>query len=97
MQMIFVGVLGLVTIAIVFALQNAYVVAVTFLLWKFSMSLALLLLITFVLGVLVSIATSLPSRFRNKRIIADQRKAIKEMGNSMAEDKEVLKPSKFIN
>ena len=47
-------------IAIVFALQNAAPVTVSFLFWKFEASLALVLLLTFALGVVVSALISIP-------------------------------------
>jgi len=47
--------------AIVFALQNTAVVALSFLGWEFQSSLALLVLITLGVGILISLLVSIPS------------------------------------
>lgn len=46
--------------ALAFAIQNTSLVTVTFLMWRFESSLALVLLIAFALGVLVSALLFLP-------------------------------------
>ena len=57
-------------LAVVFALQNASPVVVSLLSWRVEINLALLLLITFTLGVLTSLMVSIPAmllRWRRKR------------------------------
>jgi uncharacterized integral membrane protein len=54
MQSFLIGALGLAILTVIFALQNPIPVGVTFLVWKFEGSLALVLMLTFTLGVLVS-------------------------------------------
>lgn len=57
---LFVGfVLG--AAAILFALQNNEIVALTFLGWQFESSLALLVLVALATGVLISVLVSIPS------------------------------------
>ena len=65
--MIFPLIIGFVLGAavIVFALQNTAVVALMFLGWQFESSLALLVLITFAAGVLISLLVSIPSALKD--------------------------------
>jgi uncharacterized integral membrane protein len=60
----------------VFALQNAIPISVSFLLWKIDGSLALVLLITFALGCLVSFLVLIPSTVRRRRAFSQQNKQI---------------------
>jgi len=51
--------------ALLFALQNTGVTALTFLGWQFESSLALLILIAFAAGALTALLVSLPSALRD--------------------------------
>lgn len=51
--------------AILFALQNTAVVALTFLGWQFESSLALLVLIALMVGVVISFLVSIPSAVKD--------------------------------
>ncbi len=53
-------------LAVVFALQNAVPITVSFLTWKFESSLALVLLITISLGVIMSLLVSVPSMIKTR-------------------------------
>ncbi len=66
-------------LAIIFAVQNAAPVTVTFLLWQFQGSLALILLLTFVLGVMVALLAVLPGIVRRSREIAGYKKKLAEV------------------
>lgn len=66
-------------LAIIFAVQNAAPVTVTFLLWQFQGSLALILLLTFVLGVVVAMLAALPGMVRRSSEIAGYKKKLAEM------------------
>jgi lipopolysaccharide assembly protein A len=46
--------------SIIFAVQNSFVVNVTFLLWSFQLSMALLLVITFGIGVVLTLMLLAP-------------------------------------
>ena len=70
-------------VASVFALQNAILVTVTFLAWKFEGSLALVLLATFCLGVIVSLLISIPNRITRTRLISHQKRKIDELEQSL--------------
>ena len=65
-------------LAIVFALQNADVILVTFLVWKFEGSLALVLLLAFVTGVIASLLILLPKTMKK-----GQKKETEELNRDM--------------
>lgn len=73
--------------AVIFALQNTALVTVTFLLWTFEQSLALVLLLSLAAGVLVGLFTLLPTTFRQKFSISGQRKKLDALEKSLAEMK----------
>lgn len=54
-------------LAVVFALQNALPAKVTFLYWSFEASLVIILLLTFVAGVLSAVIASVPGYIRMRR------------------------------
>jgi len=61
-----------------FALQNAAPVIVTFFRWKLQASMALVVLVTLVLGIIVGICVSLPSIIRKSILIASFRRQMEE-------------------
>jgi uncharacterized integral membrane protein len=70
LQLILVLALVLAILAVVFALQNSGPVVVSLLVWQVEGNLALLLLVTFTLGVLTSLMVSIPAmllRWRKRR------------------------------
>jgi uncharacterized integral membrane protein len=67
MQLFLIVALGLAILTGIFALQNAIPVGVTFLFWKFEGSLALVLMLTFALGVLVGSLASIPAIVKEDR------------------------------
>jgi lipopolysaccharide assembly protein A len=85
MGMIFSLILGFVlgAAALLFALQNTEVVALTFMGWQFESSLALLVLASLAAGMLISILASLPSavsgKFREMRLRNENRKLAEEV------------------
>lgn len=79
MPLFLTGALVIAILAIVFAIQNAVPITVTFLLWKFSGSLALVLLLTFALGVIMGLLASMPAVVRKSWTIASQKKRIEEL------------------
>lgn len=66
-------------LAVVFALQNAVPITVSFLTWRFESSLALVLLITLALGIIMSLLVSVPSMIRTRKIITNQKKKIQKL------------------
>lgn len=69
--------------ALMFALQNTEIVALTFMGWQFESSLALLVLASLGVGMLISILASLPAAlsatFRMMRLTSDNRKLAEEV------------------
>jgi lipopolysaccharide assembly protein A len=80
-----IAALGLAILTVIFALQNAISVAVTFLIWQFEGSLALVLMLTFALGVLVSLLVSIPAIVKRRSAISNQKKKIEELENRLRE------------
>ena len=61
--MVFLVIIGLVmaVLAVLFAFQNADVVAISFGVWQFKQSLAIILIVTLGLGIIISLLLSLPT------------------------------------
>lgn len=70
--------------ALLFALQNTAVVAVSFLGYQFESSLALLILITFAAGVLVSLLVSIPSAMKDSFRIMGLKKENRKLAETLA-------------
>jgi|SRR5688572_28057316 len=81
-QSFLVAALGLAILTVIFALQNPIPVGVTFLVWKFEGSLALVLI---TLGVLVSLLVSIPAIVRRRSAISNRQKKIDELENRLRE------------
>ena len=97
MQLWLIMAIVIAMLAVIFALQNAVPITVSFLIWKFESSLALILLITIALGVLMSLLVSIPSKIKKIKIILNQKKKIQKLesasetkNNGKEEEKENL-------
>lgn len=66
MQIFIILALLIAIVAVVFAVQNTAMVTVSFLVWSFEGSLALVLLGTLLVGVLISLLASTPGLIRGK-------------------------------
>ncbi len=75
-------------IAVIFGLQNPVNVTVNFLFWKFEGSLALVLLITFGLGFITSLLTSLPGIIRRKKETLNTKRSTEESKKPTKEDED---------
>jgi len=75
-------------LAVVFALQNAVPITVSFLTWRFESSLALVLLITVALGVIMSLLVSVPSKIKRMKLISSQKKKIQELESGLQKEAE---------
>ena len=73
--------------AVVFALQNATTVTISFLVWKFDGSLALLLLLTLAIGFLVGWLATTPTIFRLRRERAGLKKEVVRLEEALAEER----------
>jgi len=74
-------------IAVVFALQNTMAVTVSFFVWQFDQSLALVLLLTVAVGVLIGIFTVLPGAARSKWRLNSQRKKMEALEKNLQQEK----------
>lgn len=65
--------------ALLFALQNTAVVALSFMGWQFESSLALLILMAFAAGIVVSLLVSIPSAVKDSFRIMSLKKENKKL------------------
>jgi len=75
-------------LAVIFAIQNADIILVTFLMWKFQGSLALVLLLTFVLGFIAGLLIILPKLVKRSFAVSSQRKKLEEAQKGLEEKDE---------
>jgi diguanylate cyclase (GGDEF)-like protein len=83
MQLFIVLALAIAFLAVLFALQNQAVVAISLFVWTFDEPLAVVLLVTLVLGVLIGLLVSIPSLIRRNWSIARQKKQIEGLEYQM--------------
>ena len=88
MQLQLIAAIIVAILAVVFALQNAVPITVSFLTWRFESSLALVLLIVLALGILMSLLVSVPSRVKRMKLISSQKKKIQELESSLQRESE---------
>lgn len=74
--------------ALLFALQNTTVVALTFLGWQFESSLALLVLAALTTGVVISILASIPSFIGSSFRIMSLKKENRKLAEELAQHRE---------
>jgi lipopolysaccharide assembly protein A len=80
----------LITLAVIFAVQNTVIVTVSFLFWTYTGSLAIILLAALCAGALISLLFYLPSLTRDKWTIRTHKKRLNEMEASLADHKSKL-------
>jgi uncharacterized integral membrane protein len=86
MQVLLILALIISIIAVVFAVQNAMPVTVSFLVWQFvNAPLALVLLLAVGVGLLISLLVSLPSLAGNRWTISRLKKRLSELEKSAQE------------
>lgn len=73
MRFMLVVAIVLVSIAAIFALQNAQPVSVNFLKWSFEASLVIILILTFAAGALTAFLVSIPGRVRSMKEVSELR------------------------
>ncbi len=79
--MVFLVIIGLImaVVAVLFAFQNAAVVTISFGVWQFKESLAIILLLTLGLGIIISLLLSTPTIFKRGWQNSRQKKQIAEL------------------
>jgi len=90
--MLFFLIVGLLlgAIAVVFSLQNIVTITVTFLAWKITGSLSLILLLAVTAGVLISILVTLPEFFKHYVKIGSLRKQNKKLQEDVENYKKMI-------
>lgn len=83
MQIFLVFALFIAILAVIFAVQNNSMATISFALWDFQGSLALILLVTLGAGALISIFVSMPSNIRARWTIRQQRKKMAELESNL--------------
>jgi putative membrane protein len=81
--------------AFIFALQNTAIIPVTFFVWQFNQSLALVLLLALAAGVLIGLFTILPGAIRTKWRTSVQRKRIESLEKTLQETQFKLEQAKL--
>ncbi|NPA49494.1 MAG: LapA family protein [Thermodesulfobacteria bacterium] len=69
----------------IFAIQNAVAVTVKFLIWEFQSSLAVLIIISMLAGMLLVFLLSIPGRIKRRKELYDKQKKIRELERRLAE------------
>ncbi len=81
-------------LVIIFAVQNASIALVSFLAWQFQGSLALVLLLTFILGFITGLLVVLPKLINKSLTVRSQKRKIEESQKNL-EQKEVQGQTKI--
>jgi uncharacterized integral membrane protein len=81
--LIFAAVLGI--FISVFAIQNAAPVTVKFIFWQFESSLAVLVILAILAGMLLVFLLSLPGRLKRRKELYDKQKRIRELEERLKE------------
>ena len=81
-------------LAILFAIQNATVTPIRFLIWETEGSLALVLFISLVAGALISYLATAPGQIKQRMTISSQRKRIAEVEGQLTSTQEELQGTK---
>lgn len=84
MQVFLVFALLIALVAVVFAVQNTAMVTISFLVWDFNNSLAIIILLTIFTGVLISILMSTPGWVKNRFTLSSLRKKVKELDTKLS-------------
>lgn len=85
MQLITILGIAVAVAAVAFALQNNVPVTVTFLLWRFDSSLAMVLLLALALGAIIVALVSTPRALRSQWLLSRQRSEIAALKATAAE------------
>ncbi len=71
-----------------FAIQNAASVTVKFMFWQFQSSLAVVIILAMLAGMLLVFLLSIPGRFKRRKELYDKQKKIKELEKRLQGRKE---------
>ncbi|MFY9328373.1 MAG: LapA family protein [Georgfuchsia sp.] len=90
MQLITITAMFFAACAVIFALQNNVPVTVTFLLWRFDSSLAIVLLLALAIGGLIVALVSTPSTLRRQWTVKRLNKRVSELESTCNHQKETI-------
>ncbi len=71
-----------------FAIQNAASVTVKFMFWQFQSSLAVVIILAMLAGMLLVFLLSIPGRLKRRKELYDKQKKIRELEKRLQEQKE---------
>lgn len=84
--------IALAAVVAIFALQNSAVIVVSFLAWHWEASLALILILVLGAGILVGYLAGLPSAWKSKSELRQQRREISDLEKEAATQEPVERP-----
>jgi uncharacterized integral membrane protein len=84
--------IALAAVVAIFALQNSVVIMVSFLAWHWEASLALILILVLGAGILVGYLAGLPSAWKSKSELRQQRREISDLEKEAATQEPVERP-----
>lgn len=96
MQYLLILALVIAIFSVVFALQNAMAITVSFLMWEIESSLALVLLVTLGVGIIVGLLGMAPNLIKKSLKISNQNKKIKQLQATIAEKETAVELTKRI-
>ncbi len=73
-----------------FAIQNATPVVVSFLLWRFESSLAVVIILAITAGIAITWLITIPSRIRRRRELGEKSRRVEELERRVKELEEIL-------
>jgi len=85
MQLITILGIAVAVVSVAFALQNNVPVTLTFLIWRFDSTLAMVLLLALGLGAIMVALVSMPTALRKQWLLSRQRKEIASLNATLKE------------
>lgn len=90
-MILFLILAGLIAVlAVLFAVQNTAIVTVSFIVWSFQGSLALILLLALFAGVLICLLLLMPSLIKNRWALRQQKKRIATLELGLSDNEQAL-------
>ena len=86
---VLIAAIVLAALVAIFALQNSAVIMVSFLGWHWEASLALILILVLGAGILVGYLAGLPSAWKSKSELRQQRREIKDLEKEVGDQEPV--------
>jgi uncharacterized integral membrane protein len=84
MFVILIFALVLCLVALIFAIQNPQTVSLSFLLWNAHSSLALIIILVFLVGLLAGVIIGIPARIRNSIALSRKKKEAADLESQLS-------------